>query len=604
MIDYGPLKNTTQEQSSLASLGYAGEILSVFLLPILVLCSGMYQLHPRVGWVDPGLYIYNFFSLPKNMAFFGSAPIGADYHFSRLPFVLPGYAIYRVVEPVRAQAVLIGAFYVLGLAALFAVARVFVSSVVGRLALVWIVALNPLWIAAFVEGYVDGPAMTFALFAFAALASPKPRLLGVPRAFWAGLSVALALSTQPFAGGIAGVVLLIVSIGAPVTWLDRLRSLAWAALGGICVIAGLGMLGRPFGVPFLYLFSSEDWLCRVSDGVLREYVVAPQRWLPAATRLALWPIVLALLARVVIRRSPDRGRSHTSLLVAISVWTVLFIAGDIATDHFFTQFRFYASYLFLSLVPALAALVEDVTDDRTAGGIPVLAPIAALGMGVVLPLAVRGSLLSSGPPVSVRVWMAIAVLGAAGWSADWIGRRTLGFVGIAFAVTLAGAANLDTAAIFATRKNPDHRATSAAVAEVHKAFAETGLSDRRILTWFNRDAFTSAIRNGPVYEMDFAGQTYRYNLLDTIAASFGWSQTTLGFDMPRVDGPWLKELSTSGHMPTAVLVLCANSDDCRTGEHSLAARGLSVNELAMRRVELPRVPPFSFLILDIRHDSN
>jgi len=196
--------------------------------------------------------------------------------------------------------------------------------------------------------------------------------------------------------------------------------------------------------------------------------------------------------------------------------------------------------------------------------------------------------------------VAIAALGVAGGIAEWIGRRTLALVSIAFAVTLAGAANLDTAAIFATRTNPDHRAVSAAVAEVHKAFAEAGLSDRRILTWFNRDAFTSASHTKAVYEMDFAGQTYRYNLLDSIAATFGWSQTTLGFDLPHVDAKWWhKESLTVGRAPTAVLVLCAEPNECRIGEHTLTAYGMSVNEIAMRRIEVPRVPAFSFAILDV-----
>jgi len=595
MSDRGSVKNTTI---------HACAVLSAFLVPILVLRSGIYQVHPRVGWVDPGLYIYNFFSLPKNMALLGSTPVGADYHFSRLPFVLPGYALYRVFDPVQAQAALILFFYVLGLAALYAVARTLISSVAGRLALVWIVALNPLWIAAFVDGYVDGPAMTFVLFSFAALASPKPRLLGVPRPVWAGMAVGIALSTQLFAGAVAAFVLLIVSIRAAVTWRERFRFLAWVAVGGAGVIAGLGALGMSFGVPFLYLLSSGDWLRRVSGGVLHDYVVAPQRWLPAATRVALWPIVFALLARVALRRSSTREPAAAALLGAISVWTVLFMVGDIALDHFFTQFRFYASYLFLALVPGLAVLIEDVATDPPTGAVAALAPTAALALGAGLPLGLQWGFPNSGTPTSagVGVWVVVAAPVVAGCIADWIGRPQLGLLCIAFATTFAGAANLDTAAIFATRTNPDHRASSAAVAEVHKAFAKTGLSDRRILTWFNRDAFTRATAPGPVYEMDFAGKTYRYNLLDTIAASFGWSQTTFGFDMPEVDATWRSQFSTLGRVPTAVLVLCAREDECRTGEATLAAHGMLVNELGIRRVELPRVPSFSFVILDIRLD--
>ena len=593
----------TQQSLTLAGLIRAFEVLGAFLVPILILRSGMYQVHPRVGWVDPGLYIYNFFSLPENMARSTSTPVGSAYHFSRLPFVLPGYAIYRVLEPVRAQAALITAFYVLGLAGLFAVSRTLVSSVAGRLALVWVVALNPLWIAAFVEGYVDGPAMAFVLFSFAALASRKPRLFGVPRSFWAGVSVALALSTQPFAGGVAGLVVLIFSILAPATWRETILFLAWAAVGGICAIAGLGALGTRFGVPFLYLLSSMDWIRRVSNGALYEFV-SPRHWLSAATRVALWPIAFALLARVALRRSSARGPGPAALLVAISVWTVLFMVGDIATANFFTQFRYYASYLFLSLVPALAVLIEDVSDDRTAGAVAALTPAAALSLGIALPLGVRWGFLGGGTSTSVgvRTWVAIAALGVAGCSADWIRKRKLGFIGIASSLALAGAANLDTAAIFATRTNPDHRATSAAVAEVHKAIAKTGFSNGRILSWFNRDAFTRATATGPVYEMDFAGQTYRYNLLDTIAASFGWSQTTFGFDMPEADTTWHDRFSTLDATPTAVLALCAHTNDCRIGEQTFAARGMLVNERVIRRVESPRVPAFSFIVFDVRLD--
>ena len=590
-----------------ARLIRACEVVAAVLVPMLALRSGIYQLHPRIGWVDPGLYIYNFFSLPKNMAMLQnvallrSTPVRADYHFSRLPFVLPGYAIYRVLEPVQAQAALISVFYLLGLAALFIVARTLVTSVAGRLALVWIVALNPLWIAAFAEGYLDGPAITFVLFSFGALASTRPRLLGVPRPFWAGLSAALALSTQPFAGGAAAVVLSIVAVRTTVTWRETLRFLAWAAVGGLCVIAGLGAAGMPFGVPFLYLFAAADWLRRISDGGLHEYVVAPARWLPAATRVALWPIVFALLARVVKRGSPARRPGTAALLVAISGWTVLFLIGDIATGHFFTQFRFYASYLFLPLVPALAVLIEDAT-DRTPGAVSAFAPVAALALGVALPLAVRSGPLSSAVTTSTgaAIWVGVAALGVAGCIADWIGRRQLGFLGIACALALAGAANRDTGAIFATPTNGDHRAASAAVTAVHKAIAKTGLSDRRILTWFNRDAFTAATDTAAVYEMDFAGRTYRFNLLDTIAASFGWSQTTFGFDMPEVDDTWRRQFSTIDDVPTAVVVLCAHADDCRLGEHTFAAHGTLVNEVAFHRVELPQVPAFWFAILDIR----
>jgi hypothetical protein len=219
-----------------------------------------------------------------------------------------------------------------------------------------------------------------------------------------------------------------------------------------------------------------------------------------------------------------------------------------------------------------------------------------------VPLGVWWGLLNSAMTTSsaVGIWVGVATLGVGGCLADWIGKRQVGFLGIACALALAGATNGDTGAIFATRTNADHRAASAAVSAVHKAIADTGLSDRRILTWFNRDAFTTATATTAVYEMDFAGRTYRFNLLDTIAASFGWSQTTFGFDMPEVDGTWWRQFSTIDDVPTAVVVLCAQPDDCRLGQRTFAAHGILVNEVAIRRIEVSQGPAFWFAILDIR----
>ena len=90
-----------------------------------------------------------------------------------------------------------------------------------------------------------------------------------------------------------------------------------------------------------------------------------------------------------------------------------------------------------------------------------LMPVAAVALGIGLPLAARSDLSAARFRHSdVRVWTVISALAVMGFIADWIGRRQLAFLGIACSLALAGAANQDTAAIFTTRTNPDHQAVS------------------------------------------------------------------------------------------------------------------------------------------------
>ena len=303
----------------------------------------MYQIHPRIGWVDPGLYIYNFFSLAKNMALSGSTPVGVDLTISRgcrlscrvMPFTMCsnrfGHRLHRLrflrsgacgpllcrahARQLRQQSP--GAHLGRRAASALDCHR---SPKAISMARRWRSPCSPsaLWLA---DSLV---------------------LLGVPRAFWAGaVSRARSLDANVRRGSRAPVCCCFFRSAQPPAGGTPCGSSSGRRCGGICVIVGLGAL--VCGTECRFCICSGDRLAAArSGGGLHDYIVAPARWLPAATpsgtladcfRAAGWRRTTPLADATIWRRA---------LLVAISGWTVLFMAGDIVTDHFFTQFRFYA----------------------------------------------------------------------------------------------------------------------------------------------------------------------------------------------------------------------------------------------------------------------
>ncbi len=496
-------------------------------------------------------------------------------------------------------------FYMLGVTALLVLSRALVASWKTRIILIWLIALNPLWIACFVEGYVDGPAIAFCLLSFAALAASRVRLLGLPRECWGGAAVALALSTQPLAGGIAGLVLLIVAIISERAWRGTFLFVGWAALGGICVLLALGTIGTFFNLPFLYLIASDEWIGRFFTGATQDVFVAPIRWLPSATRVALWPFALLLLA-MVVRRDRLRGISRAeALITAIAIWTVLFFIANLCARGFFTQFRFYSSYIFISIVPLLAVMLERHKIRESCESRWWMA-LVVLVLGVVAPAVASEFAISNivQAPRLPTIWAMLAVLGLASAAAYWLNKRNIGFIAIALFLTLTASTNGDTSGTFATAGKPDRQARFAAIAEVQRAVAESGLADKRILFWFNRNDFSqsSSEERQSTYSFYFSGKNIQLNMLDSIGSTFGLDRSSLGYSMPKLDEIWYRQLYDLYRISSYIILLCARSGDCQQGVQVLASQGILLRQKLIRSVAFSEVPPFTMLIVEVAPD--
>ena len=550
------------------------------LAVLLALSAGIVQLYPPIGWVDPGLYIHWFISPAENMIF-----RGGNYHAARLPFVLPGAALYALTDMVTAQAALVASFCLLGFGAVYTMAAGALRSVPARLAVALFFSFNPLWLAAFLRGYVDGPAIAFGLLGVGLLLHGDGPLRRA-RLASSGAMVMLGLAVHPFAGGISALsTALVLSLRCA-----SLRGLLSAggimllgAAGTFCVLASVGKL---LGMPFLFFGMSSAGVVRAFSSRTADFAVPLSAWIQTAPRVLLLPMALAMVL-AGLRMTPRGARNREGWLLAgaalvpLAVYLGLQPLGGLRlpfAGFILLQYPFYASYLFLSLVPAVVLLLRGL--ERR--GYP-MTWSASLGVAVFLLVLL---VIAQHITLAQREhWFSPAVVwGAVGTCAlislvglVWRPNRAtvLGALGT---VALVGVLNRDTVNVFKLADGADYAAQHRSLAALHELLARTGASKGNYLIWFARERFTSRQKLAPdsLYALNFSGQTLRLNMLDSLAASLGWDRVALGFDMPTI-GPASTPLFASLSTPPRPLVtLCAEMAECEAGFAELEAAGVTV----------------------------
>lgn len=570
---------------------------AVLLVAQAVLFSEMVQLYPPIGWVDPGLYIYWFLTPIENLTL-----RGADYQGMRLPFILLGAALYRLMTPLVAQAALVSAFYSLGLIAIYALAACVIRTRAARLATLAVLGFNPIWIAAFTRGYVDGPAIALALSALACLLHARrqapcktDRIGNIALHAAAGSFVFLAMATHPFAGGVAGLASLAVLAVRPGKWNLFIGDGACMVGGAVATFFLISVAGKLLGLPFLFLFSSIMIIInQLSLPVSTAFELPAVSWVHTTHRLALVPVsIFVLLAGYSWNRSKD-GSSAKQIcgLLAAALMALMVIIVWLTRSTFMLQFPFYASYLFLALVPALVLFIRAVETyySRHTAQIGIVMIGGAFGCFVVaqqLSFDLRAT-----PQFNLIAWIAIALLFAGALLAALAGRSGLALLGIAATLGVAGASNADTANALRIADGPDNAAQHATLREFRSALNKAGVPRGRYLHWFGRENFTTA-RNIPassLYRLSFAGIEYQFNALDSLVATLGWNVASVGDAMPQLDLTSTRAFHALTATPIPLVTLCADLSTCEDGFAALSAQGLIVAGKASTPIEVVGAP--------------
>ncbi len=574
---------------------YVAVLLLVVVLPTAWLHSGHYQLFPPIGWVDPGLYIHWFTSPVENASL-----VGLDYHGARLPFVLVGFALYHLLDPVTAQSCLVTAFYVLGLAGLYSLIAAVVNTLPARLVAHWMICFNPIWIAAFVQGYVDGPTIAFSLLALALLLGER-----VPpsRLALAGMWLALAVSTQPFGGGVAGLSAGAILAARMQSLRTLLKAVFWMALGMGLAIVLLGAAGTLVGMPFFYLGVSKSAMSNVLAGLDTNYTTPVASWLGTRFRLAIVPVTVTLLGLTwALPRARNLGgkSGHCRAYVASLTLLAVFFAFLIHSTFVF-EYRFYASYLLLALVPSIVLLLarlEATVSTRTWWW------TAAVVLGVnLLVAAVMPRLASVSDGWAVWPAMTIVFVTAASALAT---RPALGLILVATVLAGAATANDDTAPIFDRPGLPSFRIQQRQLALLEGTLETFGIAPGRFLIWFGRDAFTDARHLEPaeLYQVSFRGHVLRLNTLDSLAAAAaGWDASSLGFSMPAFDDISRQNMWRLLSGSSTVVLLCAVDRECTAGVQTLTQAGFVVTMQRSADISVQGAPSFHIIAADVRRSA-
>jgi hypothetical protein len=578
----------TPSDRAVPEASWLAEFAVLAAICLLALNSGLYNLYPPMGWVDPGLYIFNFLNLAQNVADYG-----ANYHSTRAPFIFLGWLSYRIFEPLLAQQVLVNLCYLIGLGSLLCVARASIPRQRLRLIFVLALALSPIWIRCFAEGYVDGLASAFALLGIAAALSRRPDGSEAVRGLAAGAAAGFAVATHPVPGIFATTAIFMIFLTGATDW----RRLSIAILGAFCGGLGslllLGLISFWLGGPFLFALAGAEAGTRMLSAPGSNFALPVSVWAPEAPRAVLVPLTLAVvLAATTLRRSisPDR-RVDGFLLTSCVALGILALAEF--HQRGVLQFRFYASYLLVIFIP-LCALLSGA--GREAGGRKDIALAAVLALVLIpvwrwdtqVPFNFVWAILLGGCLLALIAFV--------------LCRARLGLLAAVAALSLAAATDGELTRTLTIDNPAKPRLQAQLAVRIRDAVVSAGLMDHRIVAWFNRESAERASSSKAVssYHLYFAGTVYKFSLFDGATASFGWDMTSLGFEMPKVEGAFYRQVAALAKRPAAAVLLCMAEAECREGARQLSLEpSLIASERLTTRIETPDFPTIYLVVIEI-----
>lgn len=578
----------TQSDRAVSDASWLGEFAVLAAICLLALNSGLYNLSPPMGWIDPGLYIFNFLNLAQNIADYG-----ANYHSTRAPFIFLGWLSYRIFEPVLAQQVLVNLCYLIGLGSLLCVARANIPRQSQRLVFVLALALSPIWIRCFAEGYVDGLASAFALLGIAAALSRRPDRSEAVRGLAAGAAAGFAVATHPVPGIFATTAIFMIFLTGATDWRRLSIAILGAFCGGLGSLVLLGLISFWLGAPFLFLLPGAEAATRLLSTTGSNFALPLSVWVLEAPRAVLVPLTLAvMLAAITLRRtiSPDRRVDGFLLASCIAL-------GILALAEFHQrgvlQFRFYASYLLMIFIPLCALLISAGRDAAERKDIA-LAAVLAL---VLFPV----SRWDTHVPFSF-VWAILLGGCLLALIAFVLRRARLGLLAAVSALSLAAATDGELTRTFTVGNPAKPRLQAQLAAKIHDAVIAAGLLDHRIVTWFNRESAERANSSKAVssYQLYFAGTVYKFSLFDGATASLGWDLTSLGFEMPKIGDAFYRQVASLARRPAAAVLLCVAEAECREGALRVSLEpSLIASERLATRIEIPDLPAIYLIVIEI-----
>ena len=531
-------------------------------------------LYNQRGTIDPWLYTALWTNFAQTYEAFQST-----YYISRIPWIIPGYALNALFDARTAYLVLHTTLAVGGGLLFYLLCRRYLGAVAAAIGYTALLG-NQMYFNAHRWDYPEGGVIAFLIAAYTfALPQTTSRPVRVISLAASGFFAAALVTTRTVdTAFLVGLPILHFAVYGSATyrvWLGQLiRDVAAFFLGVALLIGAAGSFARARGEEFLF-FMPQIRYVRSTSG--ETYHRPADQWLPFEPYFWL-PVFAGVLAVVVLLTVPRRASTARRLLVGTTVWLAIVFSGfavwEFAGTGWFFQYSFYFSsflaptYLCLSASIAVLLGVRPIT-------IRSLVLVFACATAVLLPLVV------------VYRSDSFAHVADGYWSRPYAAATGAMILGIIL-VLVARLARL--------------RAVGA-LAAVIAVFAVSQAVDASLLTRLHA---TSDSRTGDVYSLGqrlighLKQNGYRepvpyfwYNSADreqafvSLQSLYYYSYTYAGLLMPRIDSEFRFRMQL--YRPQRLVLLCADAR-CEGGsaEASLRREGLGPQELSRRRIAFGR----------------
>ena len=381
------------------------------------LLLGPYSNFGPTGFLDPWFYtgyFMHFSYLVKT--------VGVTYYVSRLPWILPGLAVFQIANPAAGTVILNALIMAVCAASLFFIVSWYYGKQPAVLASIAL-ATNPYFIFAVAWDYPDGPAIAYAFVALACFL--RPRQGRFPNSLLAGACLALSGYSN-----LAGIPALLSMMAVPL-WryrqsLGRLaKEVLWILCGGVAATALLIPFSRTMLGCYLFFKPQLDQIqyVRSHPGYLAHMWGSGNAWIPFAFRLAPALVALFLGALVLLARRKRSGAIAPAYLF-LAANSILFALFEFVFHNVGLRVAYGSSYMLTPVFGFAGLLIGEcwlperrregspLGEERgRSGRAPALFCAAAALFGLALPYC--STLRTLSPAEPARVWTIIALLAVA-----------------------------------------------------------------------------------------------------------------------------------------------------------------------------------------------
>jgi hypothetical protein len=303
--------------------------------------------------IDPWLYTALWTNFDQIYASFPRT-----YYVSRLPWILPGYALNGIFDA-RTAALVLHTTYFLGGGVLFYVlCRRWLGVAAAAMGYVALIGCQ-MYFNAHRWDYQEGGVLTYMIGAYAfALVRTRSSVLRPGSLALGGFFAAAMVTTRIIdVVFLLGIPLLYAAVNVDTGWAARLKQFVLDfvafAVGAVTLLVACGLFARAHGEEFLF-FMPQVRVVRTTSGGYNQIPV--DLWLPFSPHV--WaPLFVVVFAAVVLVIGPKGDRLQRRVLVAATGWLGLLYAGFAAWQFLGEGWFFNLTYYFSSfLVPTVFCL--------------------------------------------------------------------------------------------------------------------------------------------------------------------------------------------------------------------------------------------------------